>query len=163
MGPTALLPLRRKACWGFFFALKIRRLRPGANSRTCVPKAGTLPLDHQSRCAWSYSVTHITLGRTPLYERSAHRRDLYLTTHNTPQQTDFHARGGIRTHNPRKQAAAHQSLRPRGHWHRQISFHWNKKTSNNINMSDLLTHCGREGSFKLFKRPFPGFLTILTL
>jgi hypothetical protein len=22
MGPTALLPLRRKACWGFFFALK---------------------------------------------------------------------------------------------------------------------------------------------
>jgi len=28
---------------------------------------------------------------------------------------------------------------------------------------DVLTHCGREGSFKLFKRPFPGFLTILTL
>ena len=27
MGPTALLPLRRKACWGFFSPLKIRRLR----------------------------------------------------------------------------------------------------------------------------------------
>jgi hypothetical protein len=26
-----------------------------------------------------------------------------------------------------------------------------------------LTHWGRAGSFKLFKRPFPGFLTILTL
>jgi len=26
-----------------------------------------------------------------------------------------------------------------------------------------LTHWGREGSFKLFKRPFPGFLIILTL
>jgi len=26
-----------------------------------------------------------------------------------------------------------------------------------------LTHWGRSGSFKLFKRPFPGFLTILTL
>ena len=49
MGPTALLRLRRKACWGFFFALKIRRLRPGLNPRTWVLKASTLPLDHRSR------------------------------------------------------------------------------------------------------------------
>ena len=28
---------------------KIRRLRPGANLRTWVPKASTLPLDHRSR------------------------------------------------------------------------------------------------------------------
>ena len=48
MGPTALLPLRRKACWGFF-TLKIRRLRPGLNPRTWVLKASTLPLDHRSR------------------------------------------------------------------------------------------------------------------
>jgi hypothetical protein len=33
-----------------FFGLKIRRLRPGANPRTWVPKASTLPLDHRSRC-----------------------------------------------------------------------------------------------------------------
>jgi hypothetical protein len=32
-----------------FFALKIRRLWPGANPRTWVPKASTLPLDHRSR------------------------------------------------------------------------------------------------------------------
>jgi len=32
-----------------FFALKMRRLRPGANPRTWVPKASTLPLDHRSR------------------------------------------------------------------------------------------------------------------
>jgi hypothetical protein len=32
-----------------FFALKIRRLRPGVNSRTWVPKASTLALDHRSR------------------------------------------------------------------------------------------------------------------
>jgi hypothetical protein len=32
-----------------FFALKIRRLRPGANPRTWVPKVSTLPLDHRSR------------------------------------------------------------------------------------------------------------------
>ena len=45
MEPTALLPLRRKACWGFFLPLKIRRLRPGLNPRTWVLKASTLPLD----------------------------------------------------------------------------------------------------------------------
>jgi len=28
---------------------------------------------------------------------------------------------------------------------------------------NVLTHWGRDGSFKLFKRPFPGFLTILIL
>jgi hypothetical protein len=48
-GPTALLRLRRKACWGFFSPLKIRRLRPGLNPRSWVPKASTLPLDHRSR------------------------------------------------------------------------------------------------------------------
>ena len=32
-----------------FFALKIRRLRQGANPRTWVPKASTLPLDHLNR------------------------------------------------------------------------------------------------------------------
>jgi hypothetical protein len=31
-----------------FFALKFLRLRPGANPRTWVPKASTLPLDHRS-------------------------------------------------------------------------------------------------------------------
>jgi hypothetical protein len=32
-----------------FFALKIRRLRPGANPRTWVPKDSTLPVVHRSR------------------------------------------------------------------------------------------------------------------
>jgi hypothetical protein len=50
MGQTALLLLRRKACWGFFLPLKIPRLRPGLNPRTWVPKASTLLLDHRSRC-----------------------------------------------------------------------------------------------------------------
>ena len=34
MGPTALFPLRRKACWGFFCPEKSWRLRPGLNPRT---------------------------------------------------------------------------------------------------------------------------------
>ena len=33
-------------------------------------------------------------------------------------QTDIHVPGGIRTHNPSKQAAAELRLRPRGHWDR---------------------------------------------
>jgi hypothetical protein len=47
MGQAALLPLRRRA--EDFFARKIRRLRPGLNPRSWVPKASTLPLDHRSR------------------------------------------------------------------------------------------------------------------
>jgi hypothetical protein len=49
MLPTALLPFRKKVCSGLFFALKIRRFRPGANPRIWVPKASTLPLDHRNR------------------------------------------------------------------------------------------------------------------
>ena len=47
-GTKGLLPYRREACW------KIRRLRPGLNSRTWVPKASTLPLDHRSRYYYYY-------------------------------------------------------------------------------------------------------------
>jgi hypothetical protein len=35
------------------------------------------------------------------------------------QETDNHDRGGIRTHNPSKRAAADPRLRTRGHWDRQ--------------------------------------------
>jgi hypothetical protein len=59
-----------------------------------------------------------TVGRIPLDEWSARRRDLYLTTHNT-QQTNIHAPGGIRTHDLSRRAAADLRLRPRGHWDRQ--------------------------------------------
>jgi hypothetical protein len=47
-----------------------------------------------------------TVGRIPLDEWSARRRDLYLTTHNTHnKQMNIHAPGGIRTHNLSRQAA----------------------------------------------------------
>ena len=49
MGPTALLPLRRKACWGFLSPKNIRRLWPGLNPRTWVLRASALPLEHRSR------------------------------------------------------------------------------------------------------------------
>jgi hypothetical protein len=52
---------------------------------------------------------HTTVGRTPLEEELAPRRDIYLTTHNT-QETVIHA-GGIRTRNTWKRAAAEPHLR----------------------------------------------------
>jgi len=46
MGLMALLPLRRKVCWGF---LRPKNpIRPGLNPQTWVLKASMLPLDHQS-------------------------------------------------------------------------------------------------------------------
>ena len=55
----------------------------------------------------THTHTHIdTLGRTPLGEGSARRRDLYLITDNIHKQTNMHAPGGIRTRNPSKRAAS---------------------------------------------------------
>jgi hypothetical protein len=59
-----------------------------------------------------------TVGRTPLDEWSARRRDLYLTNTQYSQQTNIHAPGGIRTRNPSKRAAADPRFRPLGHWDR---------------------------------------------
>jgi hypothetical protein len=59
---------------------------------------------------------HTTVGRTPLDEWSARRRDLYLTDTQQSQQTNIHAPGGIRTRNPSRRAAADPRLRPLGHW-----------------------------------------------
>jgi hypothetical protein len=55
---------------------------------------------------------------TPLDERSARRRDLYQTTH----ETDIHNTGKIRTHNPSKREAADPRLRTRGHWNRLLIY-----------------------------------------
>ena len=44
-----------------FSPLKIRRLRPGLNPRTWVPKASTLPLDHRSR--YFIYIKHIFFGK----------------------------------------------------------------------------------------------------
>ena len=49
MGHTALLPFPKEGVLRFFSPCKIRRLRPGLNTWTWVPKASTLPLDHRSR------------------------------------------------------------------------------------------------------------------
>ena len=65
-----------------------------------------------------------TVGRTPLDEWSARRRDLYLTTHTTLTTENINASGGIRTHNLSRRAAADLRLRLRGHWDRQWNLKW---------------------------------------
>jgi len=65
-------------------------------------------LDHTQR--------RTTVGRTPLDEWSARRRDFYLTTHNTHNIQTSMLYGGIRTHNFSRWAAADLRLRLRGHW-----------------------------------------------
>jgi hypothetical protein len=68
-------------------------------------------LDHTQR--------RTTVGRIPLDDWSARRRDLHLTTHNT-RNRDIHAPSEIRTHNLSRRAAADLCLRPRGHWDRLL-------------------------------------------
>jgi len=70
--------------------------------------------------SWGFldHIRRTTVGRTPLDKRSARRRDIYLTTHNTHNR-QIHDPGGIRTHDFRRRAAADLRFRPRGHWERQ--------------------------------------------
>jgi hypothetical protein len=77
------------------------------------------------------------VGRTPLDEGSARRRDLYLTAQ-TLYKTNIHAPGGIPTHDPSKHSAADLRLRPRGHWDRQLFIlvekflNWQKRITNRV-------------------------------
>jgi hypothetical protein len=53
-----------------FFALKIRRLRPGLNPLTWVPKASTLHLDHPSRYFDNYYDIYFLLMNTESVRKS---------------------------------------------------------------------------------------------
>ena len=48
-GTNGFTSLPKEGVLRIFSTWKIRRLRPGLNPRTLVPKASTLPLDHRSR------------------------------------------------------------------------------------------------------------------
>jgi hypothetical protein len=83
------------------------------------PPVGQSVLIEASR---SHSLKHTTVGRTPLDEGLARRRDFYLTIHNTHnRQTFMPPTGWIRTCNPNRRAAADPRLRPRGHLDRPLN------------------------------------------
>jgi hypothetical protein len=79
---------------------------------TQQPPSGPGPLHYRG---FTMTLWHTTLDNTPLDEWSARCTDLYLTTHNTQQETDIHDPAWIRPRNPSKRAAADPHLRPRGH------------------------------------------------
>ena len=56
-GTHGFTSLPKEGMLRIFPPLKIRRLQPGLNPRTWVPKASTLPLDHRSRSGCAYSRT----------------------------------------------------------------------------------------------------------
>ena len=56
-----------------------------------------------------------TLGRTPLDEGSALRRDFYLTTHIPHYRKDIRATDLTRTRSISKRKASNRRIRPRGH------------------------------------------------
>ena len=66
------------------------------------------------RC-FTISLRHTTLGRIPLDNWSASRRNLYLTTHYTHKTQTFMPSGGNRIGNASKRAAADAHLRPCSH------------------------------------------------
>jgi hypothetical protein len=74
-----------------FLPEKFRRLRPGLNPRTWVPKASTLPLDHRSRLPKLYLLFIIPLRRFCLLENWVHDREAYTTVRKElkSEQEDF--------------------------------------------------------------------------
>ena len=106
-------------------------------------------LDHTQR--------RTTIGRTPLDEWSARRRDLYLTT----LTTNIHDAGGIRTHILSRRAAADFGLRPRGHWDRRCTL---LETLNSLQWSlyipewwMIIVHPWMVDDRGLFQAPAPTF------
>jgi hypothetical protein len=75
--------------------------------RNSPPVGQGLLIVEDSRTA---SVTHATVGRTPLDERPSPSQRPQPDNTQHSQVTDIHAPGGIRTHNPSKRAAAEPRL-----------------------------------------------------
>ena len=65
-----------------------------------------------------HTLRHTTLGRTPLDEWSARRRDLYLTTHNIHNRQTLMPPAGFEPATPSERVAADPRLRPGCHWDR---------------------------------------------
>jgi hypothetical protein len=80
--------------------------QPLVDHRFLITRLGDPTQTHQTQCGSSGRVISPTQG--PLPDNTQHL-----------QQTHIHATGGIRTHNPRKQATAAPRLRSRGHRDRQ--------------------------------------------
>jgi len=104
------ISVRRSTCFRRVF-------RPSSGAQNC-----TYSVRHMSDQYWflDHIQRRTTIGRTPLDEWSARRRDLYLTTHTTFTADKYPCPSGIRTHNLNGRSAAELRLRPLGHWDRRM-------------------------------------------
>ena len=94
----------------------------------CIPNDNIFFLSRFDSCsgpgpphcrASDSTLRHTIIGRTPLDEWSARRRDLYRKTHKHSQEKNIHAPCGIRTRNPSRRDALDRHLRSRRHRDRQ--------------------------------------------
>jgi len=83
------------------------------------------------------TVRHSTLGRTPLDEWSARRRDLYPTTHTYKRQTSL-PWVGFELAIACKRAATDLSLRPRGDRSGKVHLHTTLIISDKHNLTDQM-------------------------
>jgi len=65
------------------------------------------------------TLRHTTLGRTPVDELSARRRDLYPTTYSTRKRQTTMPQTGFVPAFPAGEWSADPCIRPRGHWDRR--------------------------------------------
>jgi hypothetical protein len=77
---SSIIQLRYRLVFGFFFVTYRFYHKCFFFSNGATAPCGPGPPHRQG---FTIILRHTTLGRTPLDERSARRRDLYLTTHNT--------------------------------------------------------------------------------
>ena len=95
-GTNGFTSLPKEGVLRIFSIWKIRRLRPGLNPRTWVPKASTLPLDHRSPLNWRAKLIFMDCKRRSaskfLSSRLQHKVDpgpSPCELHNQFQRTDF--------------------------------------------------------------------------
>ena len=86
---------------------------------------------------FTVTLRHSTLGRIPLDERSARRRELCFTRDKHPCPP-----GGIRTHNTRRRVVVDPHLRPRGLWDRHFGY-LVRKLQSCIMLTDFMTDSSR--------------------
>jgi hypothetical protein len=90
---------------------------------------------HYRGCS-TITLRHTTLGRTTLDEWSAQRRNLYLTTHNTQQEKQFHA--------PSNREDVDPHLRPHCDWCRH-----HMTCTQNLPKHSLLRKCHTVSQYKV--------------
>ena len=119
-----LLSLELKYC--FFYEERIHKTHTHTHRKqvTCISfyHGATAPVGQGLLIiedSWSHSDTPHSVEYTGRVIRPTQRPLPDKTQHS--QETDMHAPGGIRTHNPSKRGIADPRLSPRGHWDWQVT------------------------------------------